>query len=255
MTTCDWPNPNLDCDVLLGVASLLSDSVDVYDLYNTCSDPALQLSKYLRAPLRKNSLLDRIRRRQGDAILNQVHTKLSTSLQSYITMAKEAKEAKQVHGTIDPNCFDTTETLQNYFNQANVKSALHVAPNIDFALCSNNFTFNYNSNIPDERTTIYPTLTQQAGYKVLIFNGEADLCVPYTDNEWWTRSMNYSTIKPWAAWMVQGEEGPYVGGYVIQYAHNFTFATIRGAGHMAASVRPEATLTMFKNHIFGQPWN
>jgi hypothetical protein len=33
----------------------------------------------------------------------------------------------------------------------------------------------------DERTEIYPTLTQKAGYKVLIYNGDADACVPITD--------------------------------------------------------------------------
>lgn len=258
MSNCDWPNPNLDCDVLLGVAGLLTSSLDVYDLYNTCSDPALQLSQgYLRAPFGKNSLLDRIRnRRQGiistststDSSNEQINEKVKNALAKYGV-------AEPVQGKIDPNCFSTTQTLQNYFNLPNVKSSLHVAPNIDFALCSNNFTFNYNSDIADERTTIYPTLTQQAGYKVLVFNGEADLCVPYTDNEWWTRSMNYSMIKPWTAWTVQGEEGPYVGGYCIHYAHNFTFATVRGAGHMVPETRPEAALTLIKNHIFNQPWN
>ena len=38
---------------------------------------------------------------------------------------------------------------------------------------------------------------------------------------------------------------------VIKYANNFTFATVRGAGHMVPETRPEAALTMLKNHIFG----
>lgn len=167
-------------------------------------------------------------------------------------MSKKFKKKKNKHSlALDPNCFGTGPTLESWFNQADVKAAFHVAADIDWSLCSNNGTFNYNSDIADERTTIYPTLTQKAGYKVLVYNGEADLCVPYTDNEWWTRTMNYSVIKPWAAWMVQGDEGPYVGGYKIQYAHNFTFATVRGAGHMVPETRPQSSLIMMKSHIFG----
>ena len=108
--------------------------------------------------------------------------------------------------------------------------------------------------IADERTIIYPTLTKTAGYQVLVYNGEADLCVPYTDNEYWTRSMNYTVDSDWSAWAVNGEEGPYVGGYRIKYANNFTFATVRGAGHMVPETRPEAALTLFLNHINGADW-
>lgn len=63
-----------------------------------------------------------------------------------------------------------------------------------------------------------------------MYNGEADLCVPNQDNEWWTRSMNYSVVAPWHSWSVPGQEGDYVGGYAIRYANNFTYATVRGAG-------------------------
>lgn len=105
------------------------------------------------------------------------------------------------------------------------------------------------SDIADERTLIYPTLTQQAGIQVLIYNGEADLCVPHTDNEWWTRSMNYTVKAPWSAWSVPGAEGAYVGGYRIKYANNFTFATVRGAGHMVPETRPESAYTLLSTFI------
>ena len=58
------------------------------------------------------------------------------------------------------------------------------------------------------------------------------MCVPFTDNEAWTRSMNSTVKKAWHSWSVPGEEGPYVGGYAVEYDNNFTFATVRGAGHM-----------------------
>jgi hypothetical protein len=78
-------------------------------------------------------------------------------------------------------CIDACDAT-NWLSQPSVVQALHVSPNIDWTICSENGTFNYESTIADLRTTVYPALTQQAGYRVLIFNGEADACVPYTDN-------------------------------------------------------------------------
>lgn len=229
---CDWSKAlqTPACDAALALASTEIGNIDVYYLYNTCSDPAVNL----RAPVPANSMLARIN-------------------------AIRAEKGEQ-RLTLDPNCFGTGPALESYLNRPESKAALHVATDIVYALCSNNASFGYSPDIRDERTTIYPTLTLQAKYKVLIYNGEADLCVPYTDNEWWTRSMNYTVLAPWRAWSVQGAEGAYVGGYAIQYANSFTFATVRGAGHMVPETRPEAALTMFRNHVFGkaesaEAWN
>ena len=63
--------------------------------------------------------------------------------------------------------------------------------------------------------------------------------------------MNYSVKSGWAPWEVLGEHGLYVGGYRVRYDHKFTFATVRGAGHMCAEVRPEATLALFEATVFG----
>lgn len=227
MASCTWANENQKCQNALNQAAGEVGNIDVYYLYNTCDDPAITNP---RAPVRPGSMLDRVRKARA---------------------ARATAEGL----SLDPNCFGTGPTLEAWANQDAVKAALHVATDIQWSLCSNNGTFNYNPNIADERTTIYPTLTKQAGYQVLVYNGEADLCVPYTDNEWWTRSMNYTVNTPWQSWNVDGEEGAYVGGYVIQYANNFTFATVRGAGHMVPETRPEAALRMFKNHVFGGGWN
>jgi len=214
MKACDWPNESNKCQQLLNQAAQEVGDIDVYYLYNTCSDPAITRG----APVPSGSMLDRVRK---------------------------ARQARGV--TLDPNCFGTGPTLEAWANQASVKAALHVAEKIDYALCSNNRTFRYSSSIADERVSIYPTLLDQSGMTVVIYNGEADLCVPYTDNEWWVRSMNYTVSSPWTAWTVQGEEGDYVGGYLTTYANKgnkFHFATVRGAGHMVPETRPEASLAM-----------
>ena len=159
---CDWDFPSLACDALLLEASLLTAGLDIYDLYNTCSDPASTPPKRLRAPVGNRTA---IARRLGAAAAPAARMRLDAT------------------AAPDPNCFGSGPTIEAWANQPAVKAALHVAPAIDFELCSGNFSFNYNSDMRDEREVIYPTLLTQANITVLIFNGEADLCVPFTDNE------------------------------------------------------------------------
>ena len=228
MQDCNFSAPSLVCDALLADAELQTLGVDIYDLYNECPDPATPLGARLRAPVGKRSMLGRRRSR------------LLAS-----AVAATASDP-------DPECFGSGPTIEAWANQPAVKAALHVAPGIDFALCSNNATFNYNGDMDDERKVVYPTLVLQAGYRVVVYNGEADLCVPFTDNEWWTSSMGYAEVDSWAPWFVDGAHGSYIGGYRTNYAHNFTFTTVRGAGHMVPATRPEAALSLFQRGVLGK---
>ena len=44
----------------------------------------------------------------------------------------------------------------------------------------------------------YPFLLENIN--VLIYNGDWDACVPYTDNEAWTAGMGLDVQTPWHAW-------------------------------------------------------
>lgn len=83
--------------------------------------------------------------------------------------------------------------LRSYMNLPEVQKALHVKTTA-WEECSS--SINYSGDMPDERKEIYPTLTQKAGYQVLIYNGDADACVPVTDNAWWTASMGCEYAAP-----------------------------------------------------------
>jgi hypothetical protein len=63
--------------------------------------------------------------------------------------------------------------------------------------------------------------------------------------------MNYSVVSDWAPWEVLGSHGLYVGGYRVVYDHKFTFATVRGGGHMVAETRPEPALALFERTVLG----
>ena len=150
----NWAVPTPACRSALDMVDI--GDIDVYDFYNTCSDPAM--TRRLRAPLEEDGLLARL-------------------------LERRAQKVEALGLPPDPNCFSTTASLEAYMNQPEVKAALNVAADIDWAVCDNNGTFAYRRDYADERTIIYPTLINDAKIEVLIYNGEADLCVPYTDNE------------------------------------------------------------------------
>jgi len=125
-------------------------------------------------------------------------------------------------------CID--ETISVYLNSAPVRAALHVAP-VNFAVCGSNSSFQYDRTEKDERIDVYPVLIEQAKINVLIFNGEADACVPWLDNYHWTASMNYTVATPWTSWEdVNGQVAGYFTGYSTPGGNNFAFATVKGSG-------------------------
>lgn len=98
---------------------------------------------------------------------------------------------------------------------------------------------------------------------VVIYNGDWDACVPYTDNQAWTAGMGFPTVSPWHPWMYEknfdGEMSSQVGGYATVYAppnsaFNFTFITIRGGRHEVPETAPDKALDMLDHLLTGKPF-
>lgn len=61
-------------------------------------------------------------------------------------------------------------------------------------------------------------------YKIVIFSGDSDLCVPYTYSSWWTEGLGFQVSNDWHAWMSSSLHGGYtVGGYAIESVIIFLF--------------------------------
>lgn len=128
-------------------------------------------------------------------------------------------------------CID--ETIQKYLGRPDVAAALHVNGNLHWAVCGSNSSFDYTRTEKDERVDVYPDIWK-AGVRVLIYNGEADACVPYLDNEAWVRSLNFTVAKPWTSWESLEQNAGYVTQYTSPSGSDFDFATVKGAGHMVS---------------------
>jgi len=94
-----------------------------------------------------------------------------------------------------------------------------------------------------------------------LYSGDADACVPYVDTEEFLDRLEaqgvIAEVSPWAPWFTENVTS-VPAGYVTEYSVNssdmdFTFATVRFAGHMVPTYTPDAAFTMISRWISGQP--
>ncbi|KAJ1450522.1 peptidase S10, serine carboxypeptidase [Pelagophyceae sp. CCMP2097] len=136
-------------------------------------------------------------------------------------------------------CVNTFEASA-WLNNPDVRKAIHVEPaNVEnWQVCGSADGWTYKSTRPNLPRDTYPLLVSKIS--VLIYNGDFDACVPYTDNEAWTRSMGYNITKDWHPWVYQDGAYKQIGGYATSYdvpGGSFTFTTVRGGRHEARRPR------------------
>lgn len=159
-----------------------------------------------------------------------------------------------------------------YFNREDVQAAIHVqAPGFCWAVCNTAPTWSYKSTRTNLPANTYPLLT--SNLQVLIYNGDWDACVPYTDGEGWTQSMGYPIRSAWHNWIYTSTAGnaDQVAGYAVEYDvsqqlkkklptkarqassdNSFTFITIRGGRHEVPETAPGQALEMLNRLIAGK---
>ena len=106
---------------------------------------------------------------------------------------------------------------------------------------------------------MYPRLA--AAYRTLIFNGDFDACVPYLHNELWVESLakaeGWEATREWETWTVDSQTAGYVtsysGGAAPDIVKNFTFATVKGSGHMVPQYQPKRGFALFESFVKGVP--
>ena len=139
------------------------------------------------------------------------------------------------------------DALPTYFRRADVRAALHL-PNEK----ENGSVFDYDSSGPAS-VTLYPKLIKQI--RVVIYNGDADSCVPYLGNEEWTASMADKGVvteqQPWHPWYAS-EDASAPAGYATGYSDGFQFLTIRLSGHQVPKNNGQAALAMFAGFLSGK---
>lgn len=89
---------------------------------------------------------------------------------------------------------------------------------------------------------LYKSLAQK--YRIVIYSGNVDACVPYWGSEEWTRELGFPQKEAWRPWKSVSSDEPnqeMQAGYVTTYSagqQTFTFLTVSGAGHLVPQHKP-----------------
>ena len=159
-------------------------------------------------------------------------------------------ELRQLSGGYDWECGGLSQ-LAGFLRRADVRAALHLKQ-------PKPVRFAYTASGPAS-ITLYPELVKRI--RILIYNGDADACVLYKGNEEWVEGLAASGVlkekKAWHPWFDRRARARVPAGYATTFsvpgAHtDFSFVTIRLAGHMVPQFQPSAALAFFETFIGGQ---
>lgn len=139
-----------------------------------------------------------------------------------------------------------------YLNREKVQKAIHVKSTktqIVWQHC--NSTLSGIWSLEDYDQVLVPLIHEimGQGVRILVYSGDLDLAVPVTGTMQVIKNMNLTVEKSWRQWF----SGGGVGGFTEEYKGNFTFATVRGAGHSVPTDQPIHALTLFTSFIRNTP--
>jgi serine carboxypeptidase-like clade 2 len=158
-----------------------------------------------------------------------------------LTHTDTARRSLQVE---DP-CIDNE--VQAYLNRPDVQRALHVHALVNWSDCTDDITYS-RDDLLSSMLPVYQSLIFSPGsanLRILIFSGDIDGMVPVVGTRRWVATLGLEVKTHWHPWLHDGQ----VAGYSVSYERGFTFATIRGAGHMAPWVQPSRSYQMFESFI------
>ncbi|VFQ99056.1 unnamed protein product [Cuscuta campestris] len=73
--------------------------------------------------------------------------------------------------------------------------------------------------------------------------------IPFQSTEAWIKSLNYSITDDWRQWIVNSQ----IAGYTRSYSNGMTFATVKGAGHVAFAYKREECVAMLTRWLSHHP--
>ena len=100
---------------------------------------------------------------------------------------------------------------------------------------------------------LYPQLLQH--YSAIIYNGDFDLCVPWTQNVAWTSNLaqteGYNQTVAWQPWPNRQVPAGYVTTHDVTADTTLSFVTFKGAGHMVPMYQPANAFEFFQRVLNG----
>ncbi|CAH1270156.1 CTSA [Branchiostoma lanceolatum] len=145
-----------------------------------------------------------------------------------------------------------TSAITAYLNNPYVRQSLHIPDNItSWEVCSSavlqNYTFQY-----DTMKSQYDQIIMAFKYRVLLYNGDTDMACNFLGNQWFVESLGLQEQIQRRAWLFNNGKDQ-IAGFVKEY-QNFAFLTVKGAGHMVPTDKPNPAFTMINNFLKKRPF-
>eukprot|EP00519_Triparma_laevis_P011532 CAMPEP_0182510816 /NCGR_PEP_ID=MMETSP1321-20130603/29391_1 /TAXON_ID=91990 /ORGANISM="Bolidomonas sp., Strain RCC1657" /LENGTH=520 /DNA_ID=CAMNT_0024717359 /DNA_START=40 /DNA_END=1599 /DNA_ORIENTATION=- len=230
------PDPSVECEALLEEMDKQVGPYNIYNVYDNCPSDDLDDDGSSTATSQKETW-------------ERISGKSSRFINKYLHMNAHRfwsarQELDAMGGGYDWTC-GQFDAIPDWFARADVREVLHMPAE------SMTSSFNYDLSGPAS-VTLYPSLLQ-SGLRVLIYNGDADACVPYIGNEIWTTGMEergyVEEVDAWHTWFIDeadatasGASTSYkvLGDGMDESGKMFQFVTIRLAGHEVPGFNPRA---------------
>eukprot|EP01114_Cavostelium_apophysatum_P000046 TRINITY_DN1004_c0_g1_i1.p1 TRINITY_DN1004_c0_g1~~TRINITY_DN1004_c0_g1_i1.p1 ORF type:complete len:455 (+),score=85.88 TRINITY_DN1004_c0_g1_i1:152-1516(+) len=207
-----WNNSNTECNNLVNEAESLTAALNIYNIYLDCyNGPELAAKRHV------------------------------SDLWYRVT---ERAKRMAVGGSVP--CINADRATA-WVNQNSVRTALHAIPvsQQEWQICTDLISYEsvYSTVIP-----IHQQLLND-GYRILIYSGDVDMCVPNTGSEAWTSSLDLPEVEAWRPWLVNSQ----IAGYVHTYK-GLTYATIKGSGHTVPQYKPAQAYHFFSSFLNETPF-
>lgn len=148
-----------------------------------------------------------------------------------------------------PPCIDDA-AVTGYLNRKDVREALHIEHDLpDWTICSDAVTDSYGRTYQDMFAQ-YKRLLQEDGFRIFLYYGDTDMACNFLGGEWFVDQLNLELKRARAPWYTNKGQ---VAGYDMVFDKDFTYTTIRGAGHMVPQFKPTYAYEMFTHFLKNQP--
>uniref|UniRef100_A0A7S2RMX7 Carboxypeptidase n=1 Tax=Mucochytrium quahogii TaxID=96639 RepID=A0A7S2RMX7_9STRA len=151
------------------------------------------------------------------------------------------------------------EALKAWVDRPEVRDALHVAQDNLF-VNGDGTGLRYHQS-EENVTQIYIDLLDTPNFRTLVYNGDVDASENGFVQQYWIEDLREAGFfewevdqqtSEWKAWTLDGKKK--VVGYVSRYKGDFSFLSIRGAGHMVPLTKPKAALEMITRFLKNERW-
>ncbi len=154
-----------------------------------------------------------------------------------------------LHGALNDYPCGAGPVLEEYMALGDVISDAFHVKSAFFEVDNAEGDFEYTPTEPD----LEPFYKAMNGkLKILVYNGDTDPAITSFATQNWTSHLGFDELAKdkhgndgsWRPWTIDGCQK--MGGYVQRYEGDFDFLTIRGAGHMVPTYKPEASFAFLK---------